>query len=73
MYGLYANSNVINFLAGNTMVQIGGEFKTKVESVKALKGLKMRSLGLGGKLPMQQSCPLLLPFMVLGTCPNFKD
>ncbi len=50
MHKLYADFNVINFPAGNTGAQMGGWFKTEVQSVGDLRGLKMRIPGLGGEV-----------------------
>jgi len=42
--------NTIQFMAGNTGVQMGGWFNKEIKSVADLKGLKMRIPGLGGKV-----------------------
>jgi TRAP-type mannitol/chloroaromatic compound transport system substrate-binding protein len=47
---LYADFNIINFLAGNTGAQMGGWFKREIGSAADLKGLKMRIPGLGGEV-----------------------
>lgn len=47
---LYAEFNLVPFLAGNTGVQMAGWFNRKLESMEDLKGLKMRIPGLGGKV-----------------------
>jgi TRAP-type mannitol/chloroaromatic compound transport system substrate-binding protein len=47
---LAANFNIITFPAGNTGVQMGGWFRKPINSVKDLKGLRMRIPGLGGKV-----------------------
>ncbi len=47
---LYAKFNLKPFLAGNTGVQMGGWFNKEINSIKDLKGLKMRIPGLGGKV-----------------------
>ena len=46
----YADFNLIPFPIGNTGYQMGGWFNKKINSVSDLKGLKMRSPGLGGKV-----------------------
>lgn len=48
--GLLADFGVRSFPAGNTGVQMGGWFKREVPSLEALKGLKMRIPGMGGKV-----------------------
>jgi TRAP-type mannitol/chloroaromatic compound transport system substrate-binding protein len=45
---LYADFGILNFAAGNTGVQMGGWFRTRVDSAADLRGLKMRIPGLGG-------------------------
>ena len=47
---LYANFNLYPFPCGNTGGQMGGWFNKKIDSVKDIKGLKMRIPGLGGKV-----------------------
>ncbi len=47
---LYGPYNLMPFPMGNTGVQMGGWFRKKINSVKDLKGLKMRIPGLGGKV-----------------------
>ncbi len=47
---LYANFNLVPFLAGNTGVQMGGWFNKEINSVEDLKGLKMRIPGIAGKV-----------------------
>ncbi len=47
---LYADYNLVPFIAGNTGVQMGGWFNKKIDSVADFKGLKMRMPGLGGKV-----------------------
>tara|TARA_Y100001968_G_scaffold277389_1_gene272209 strand:- start:209 stop:1327 length:1119 start_codon:yes stop_codon:yes gene_type:complete len=50
---IFSDFGVISFPAGNTGAQMGGWFKTKIDSLKALKGLKMRIPGLGGEVMSQ--------------------
>jgi TRAP-type mannitol/chloroaromatic compound transport system substrate-binding protein len=47
---LYAPFGVKPFMAGNTGVCMGGWFRREVQSLDDLKGLKIRSLGLGGEV-----------------------
>jgi TRAP-type mannitol/chloroaromatic compound transport system substrate-binding protein len=47
---LYGKFNLKPFVAGNTGVQMGGWFNKEINSMKDLKGLKMRIPGLGGKV-----------------------
>src|SRR5262245_31409350 len=47
---LYAPFEVKPFMAGNTGVCMGGWFRREVQSLDELKGLKLRSLGLGGEV-----------------------
>ncbi len=47
---LYAQYNLVPFVAGNTGVQMGGWFNKKISSMDDFKGLKMRMPGLGGKV-----------------------
>jgi TRAP-type mannitol/chloroaromatic compound transport system substrate-binding protein len=47
---LYAPFGVKPFMAGNTGVCMGGWFRREVQNVDDLKGLKIRSLGLGGEV-----------------------
>ena len=46
----YAPFNVLPTAAGNTSVQMGGWFNKEINSAADLKGLKMRSPGLGGEV-----------------------
>lgn len=46
---LYAPFNLVPFPGGNSGVQMGGWFRKQINSVKDIKGLKMRIPGLGGK------------------------
>lgn len=47
---LYAPFGVKPFMAGNTGVCMGGWFRNEIKSVSDLRGLKLRSLGLGGEV-----------------------
>jgi TRAP-type mannitol/chloroaromatic compound transport system substrate-binding protein len=47
---LYAPFGVKPFMAGNTGVCMGGWFRREVKNLDDLKGLKIRSLGLGGEV-----------------------
>jgi TRAP-type mannitol/chloroaromatic compound transport system substrate-binding protein len=47
---LYAPFEVKPFMAGNTGVCMGGWFRREVQGLDDLKGLKIRSLGLGGEV-----------------------
>ena len=47
---LYAQFNLIPFVAGNTGVQMGGWFNKRINSTDDFRGLKMRMPGLGGKV-----------------------
>ncbi|GAB4537535.1 MAG: TRAP transporter substrate-binding protein DctP [Thermodesulfovibrionia bacterium] len=47
---VYAPFNLIPMPAGNTGVQMGGWFNKEINSIKDIKGLKMRIPGLGGKV-----------------------
>ena len=47
---LYADFGVVNFPGGNTGAQMGGWFRHPVDSLEAMKGIKMRIPGLGGKV-----------------------
>ena len=47
---LYAPFGVKPFMAGNTGVCMGGWFRREIKSLEDLKGLKLRSLGLGGEI-----------------------
>jgi TRAP-type mannitol/chloroaromatic compound transport system substrate-binding protein len=44
------NYNVINFPMGNTNAQMGGWYRKEIKSLADLKGLKMRTAGLAGKV-----------------------
>ena len=47
---LYAPFGVKPFMAGNTGICMGGWFRNEIADVAALKGMKIRSLGLGGEV-----------------------
>lgn len=47
---LYASFGVKPFMAGNTGVCMGGWFRREVKSLTDLRGLKLRTLGLGGEV-----------------------
>ena len=47
---LYASFGVKPFMGGNTGVCMGGWFRRELASVEDVKGLKIRSLGLGGEV-----------------------
>lgn len=47
---LYAPFGVKPFMAGNTGVCMGGWFRNEIADLASLKGMKIRSLGLGGEI-----------------------
>jgi TRAP-type mannitol/chloroaromatic compound transport system substrate-binding protein len=47
---LYAPFGVKPFMAGNTGVSMGGWFRREIKSADEVRGLKVRSLGLGGEV-----------------------
>jgi TRAP-type mannitol/chloroaromatic compound transport system substrate-binding protein len=47
---LYASFGVKPFMGGNTGVCMGGWFRRELKSLADLRGLKLRSLGLGGEV-----------------------
>ena len=47
---LYAPFGAKPFMAGNTGVCMGGWFRREIKSLADIKGLKLRSLGLGGEI-----------------------
>jgi TRAP-type mannitol/chloroaromatic compound transport system substrate-binding protein len=58
---LYRRFNLIPLQGGNTGVQLGGWFNKEINSVRDLKGLKMRIPGLGGRvLEKAGGAPVLL-------------
>jgi TRAP-type mannitol/chloroaromatic compound transport system substrate-binding protein len=48
MRGLFSDFNIINFPGGNTGMQMGGWFRTQVNGLSDMQGLRMRIPGLGG-------------------------
>lgn len=50
MQKIYADYGIITFPVGSTGAQMGGWFKQKINSVEALRGLRMRIPGLGGQV-----------------------
>lgn len=47
---LYAPFDAKPFMAGNTGICMGGWFRNEITDLAALKGMKIRSLGLGGEV-----------------------
>lgn len=47
---VFADFNVRSFYGGGTGAQMGGWFRTEIQSLSSLKGLKMRIPGLGGEI-----------------------
>ena len=47
---VYAKFNLVPFLAGNSGMQMGGWFNKEINTPADLKGLKMRSPGMAGKV-----------------------
>lgn len=50
MRELFSDFNIVNFLGGNTGIQMGGWFRKEINSLADLRGLKMRIPGLGGEV-----------------------
>src|SRR5690606_38740900 len=48
MREVYKKYDIVNFLAGNVGVRLGGWFRKVITSLKAMEGLKMRIGGIGG-------------------------
>lgn len=48
MHQIYADFGIISFPAGSTGAQMGGWFTREIDTIDALKNLKMRIPGLGG-------------------------
>ena len=42
--------NILNFIGGNTGMQMGGWFRKEINSLSELRGIKMRIPGLGGEV-----------------------
>jgi TRAP-type mannitol/chloroaromatic compound transport system substrate-binding protein len=57
---LYAPFNVKPFMAGNSGMQMGGWFKKEIASLDDLRGLKIRSAGLGGEIFTQMGATAVL-------------
>lgn len=58
---IYAPFNLVVFPMGNTGVQMGGWFNTRIDSMDDLNGLRMRIPGLGGKVfSMVRGNPVLM-------------
>jgi TRAP-type mannitol/chloroaromatic compound transport system substrate-binding protein len=50
MREVFADFGILNFVGGNTGVQMGGWFRREIGSAADLQGLKMRIPGLGGEV-----------------------
>lgn len=50
MREFYKNYNIISFPMGNTGAQMGGWYRKEIRSMADMKGLKMRTAGLAGKV-----------------------
>ncbi len=46
----YKSYNIINFPMGNTTAQMGGWYRKEIKSLADMKGLKMRTAGIAGKV-----------------------
>ncbi|PKN68663.1 MAG: ABC transporter substrate-binding protein [Deltaproteobacteria bacterium HGW-Deltaproteobacteria-12] len=46
----YKSYNIINFPMGNTGAQMGGWYRKEIKSLADMKGLKMRTAGIAGKV-----------------------
>ena len=59
---LYKPFGVISMIGGNTMPQMGGWFNKEINSVEDLKGLKIRTPGIGGEVyRLAGATPVSLP------------
>ncbi|ACY49516.1 TRAP transporter substrate-binding protein [Rhodothermus marinus] len=47
---LFAEFNIVNLPGGNTGAQMGGWFRREINSLRDLRGLKMRIPGMGGRV-----------------------
>ena len=50
MREMFSDFNIINFMGGNTGIQMGGWFRKEINSMADLRGLKMRIPGFGGEV-----------------------
>ncbi len=57
---VYAPFNLISMPAGNSGVQMGGWFNKEINSIKDIKGLKMRIPGFGGKVVAKAGASVVL-------------
>jgi TRAP-type mannitol/chloroaromatic compound transport system substrate-binding protein len=57
---LYAPHNLVPFAFGNTGAQMAGWFKTEINSVQDLKGIKIRIPGLGGTVMAEAGANVVL-------------
>lgn len=59
---LYKPFGVVSLIGGNTMTQMGGWFNKEIKSVEDLKGLKIRTPGIGGEVyRLAGATPVSLP------------